>query len=108
MSDNYTPDMWQARPAGHGFGWIDVSPTKQQPTIDQRLDYLRKEQRTDGTPAYEFRRLVASTPLTDAAPEMLALLKVWVESFADSIEGGETEPLVCDTRSAIDKAERKP
>lgn len=69
----HPPVMWQARPLSGG-GWREVSPTKLEPTVQQRVDYLRTVQRSDGTPAYEFRALVVSTPLSEAAPDLLAAL----------------------------------
>jgi hypothetical protein len=37
--------------------------------------------------------------------ELLTLLKDWVESFVDCIEGGEADEMVAATRAAIAKAE---
>ena len=73
MSGKHIPAMWQARPVSGG-GWREVSPTKQEPTVQQRVDYLRTVLRSDGTPAYEFRALVVSTPMTESAPELLEAL----------------------------------
>lgn len=39
--------------------------------------------------------------------ELLTLLKDWVESFVDCIEGGEADEMVTATRAAIAKAERQ-
>lgn len=48
--------------------------------------------------AAELRRLHAVNA------ELLALLSDWVDSFVDSIEGGEADELVAATRAAIAKA----
>jgi hypothetical protein len=52
------------------------------------------------------RVMKANARLIAAAPELLALLQDWVESFADCIEGGEADPMVGATRAAIAKATR--
>jgi hypothetical protein len=49
--------------------------------------------------AAELRRLHAVNQ------ELLTLLKDWVESFVDCIEGGEADEMVAATRAAIAKAE---
>jgi len=49
--------------------------------------------------AFELRRLHAVNQ------ELLTLLKDWVESFVDCIEGGEADEMVAATRAAIAKAE---
>lgn len=57
--------MWQARPVGStthpDHGWREVSPTKDEPTVEQRVAYLRTLKRADGSPAYEFRALVVAS-----------------------------------------------
>lgn len=55
------PAMWQARvkwaTTHPDHAWVEVTPTKQEPTVEERVKYLGSLVRYDGTPAYEFRAL---------------------------------------------------
>jgi len=53
------PVEWQARANGSKYddAWRKVAPTAAQPTVRQRVEYLRSLKRADGQPAYEFRAL---------------------------------------------------
>lgn len=53
------PTEWQARANGSKYddAWRKVTPTAGEPTVRQRVEYLRSLKRADGQPAYEFRAL---------------------------------------------------
>lgn len=75
--------MWQGRPVGStthpDHGWREVSPTKDEPTVEQRVAYLRTLKRADGSPAYEFRALYtrpAAQPVQVQVPEGWRLVPV--------------------------------
>lgn len=72
-----------------------------QPTALRLADWIEGDMSCQGDAeiAAELRRLVAVNQ------ELLTLLKDWVESFVDCIEGGEADEMVAATRAAIAKAE---
>lgn len=55
------PAMWQARVRGAtthpDHAWREVTPTKEEPTVELRVKYLQSLTRSDGSPMYEFRAL---------------------------------------------------
>ena len=57
--DGYRHAMWQGRPTYYkgDYGWREVTATKSEPTVEQRVAYLREYRQRDGSPTYEFREL---------------------------------------------------
>jgi hypothetical protein len=54
----YKHAMWQGRVVGsHTSNWREVTATPHEPTVEQRVAYLREYKRKDGSPTYEFREL---------------------------------------------------
>lgn len=80
MSTAHTPASWQARVTHDSkSAWRQVTPTKAEPTVEARVEYLKTVRRADGEPAYEFRALYVGTPVVVAATELLDAL----QSIAD-------------------------
>ncbi|WP_375214279.1 hypothetical protein [Aquabacterium sp.] len=82
------PAEWQARVNGnkHDDAWRKVTPTKAEPTVSQRVEYLRSVKRADGQPAYEFRALYTRPAATPAVPEdsaQEAMTSKWCWWFGD-------------------------
>lgn len=102
MSTAHTPASWQARVTHDSkSAWRQVTPTKAEPTVEARVEYLKTVRRADGEPAYEFRALYVGTPVVVAATELLAVL----QSVADFWAGGDVpEEIDAAIRAAIAKA----